>query len=176
MGQFPHHWDHESNQLKHIKYVIIHEFRKESSLIIFGDLSWLPGIFLGLFWCLSWEMDPSQASRDGLVTLEGNQLIILQTDKWTESILRLTSKLINYLTRKHYLHRNTSVNRWSRGVPGWLSQLSIRFQLRSWSQGSWVWALCQALCWQLRTCSLLQILCLPLSLPFPARSLSLSVS
>ena len=26
------------------------------------------------------------------------------------------------------------------GVPGWLSQLSTRLQLRSWSHGSWVWA------------------------------------
>ena len=32
------------------------------------------------------------------------------------------------------------------GVPGWLSQLSIRFQLRSWSHGSWVQAPHRALC------------------------------
>ena len=51
-----------------------------------------------------------------------------------------------------------------RGVPGWLSRLSGRLQLRSWSHHSWVWALRQALCWQLRAWSLLQILCLPLSL------------
>ena len=41
------------------------------------------------------------------------------------------------------------------GVPGWLSQLSIQLQLRSWSHGSWVQAPRQALCWQLRAWSLL---------------------
>ena len=57
------------------------------------------------------------------------------------------------------------------GVPGWLSWLSVWLQLRSGAHGSWVWALHQDLCWQLRTCILLQILCLlplpaPLQLPF----------
>ena len=53
------------------------------------------------------------------------------------------------------------------GVPRWLSQLSIRLQLRSWSPGLWVWVPCPALCWQFRAWSLLQILCLPLSLLLP---------
>ena len=48
-----------------------------------------------------------------------------------------------------------------------LSRLSIRFPLRSWFNSSWGWAPCWALCWQLRAWSLLRILCLPLSLPFP---------
>ena len=62
------------------------------------------------------------------------------------------------------------------GVPGWLSWLSIRLWLRSWSHGSWVRAPCRALCWQLGGWSLLLILCLPLSLPFPClNSVSLSV-
>ena len=62
-------------------------------------------------------------------------------------------------------------------VPGWLSQLSIRLQLRSWTHGSWVQGPCRALCWQLRPWSLLQILCLPLSLcPSPAHTLSLFLS
>ena len=63
------------------------------------------------------------------------------------------------------------------GVPGWLSQLSVWFQLRSWSHSSWVQALCWALCWWLRAWSLLCIVCHPLSLslcPFPTHSLSLS--
>ena len=61
------------------------------------------------------------------------------------------------------------------GAPGWLSQLSLRLQLRSWSHSSWVWAPHQALCWQLRAWSLLRILCLPLSPPLPClHSVSLS--
>ena len=62
------------------------------------------------------------------------------------------------------------------GAPGWLSQLSIRLQLGSWSHGLWVQALSWALCWQFRSWSLFQILCLPLSLcPSPACTLSLSL-
>ena len=58
-------------------------------------------------------------------------------------------------------------------APGWLSQLSIQIQLRSWSHSSWVQGLHRALCWQLRPWSLLQILCLPLSLcPSPTHALS----
>ena len=53
------------------------------------------------------------------------------------------------------------------GVPGWLSRLSVRLRLRSWSHGPWVRAPRRALCWQLRAWSLFQILCLPLSLPLP---------
>ena len=53
------------------------------------------------------------------------------------------------------------------GAPGWLSWLSDRLRLRSWSRGLWVWALHRALCWQLRAQSLLWILCLPLSLSLP---------
>ena len=63
-------------------------------------------------------------------------------------------------------------------VPGWLSLLSDRLRLRSWSCGSWVWAPRQALCWQLRAWNLLRILCLPLSLLLPHScfvSLSLSL-
>ena len=52
-------------------------------------------------------------------------------------------------------------------MPGWLSWLSGRLQLRSWSHSSWVQAPCQALCWQLGAWSLLPILCLPLSLSLP---------
>ena len=35
------------------------------------------------------------------------------------------------------------------GAPGWLSQLSARLRVRSWSHCSWVQAPCWALCWQL---------------------------
>ena len=55
----------------------------------------------------------------------------------------------------------------------------VRLWLRSWSCGSWVQALYWALCWQLKAWSLLQILCLPLSLcvpPPPPFSFSLSLS
>ena len=53
------------------------------------------------------------------------------------------------------------------GAPGWLSWLSVRLRLRSWSHSLWVRAPRQALCWQVRARSLLWILCLPLSLPLP---------
>ena len=61
------------------------------------------------------------------------------------------------------------------GLLGWLSQLGVWLELRSWASSSWVWNLRQALCWQLRAWSLLQILCLPLSLSLP-QSCSISVS
>ena len=62
------------------------------------------------------------------------------------------------------------------GAPGWLSRLSVRLRLRSWSRSSWVQAPCRALCWQLRAWSLFQILCLRLSLwPSSIHALSLSV-
>ena len=56
-----------------------------------------------------------------------------------------------------------------------LSWLSVRLQLRSWSQDSWVWTPHQALCCQQRTCFGSPV---PLSLcPSPAHlSLSLSLS
>ena len=53
------------------------------------------------------------------------------------------------------------------GAPEWLSRLNVWLWLRSWSHGSWVPAPCQALCWQLRAWSLLQILSLSCSLPLP---------
>ena len=63
------------------------------------------------------------------------------------------------------------------GAPGWLSRLSVRLQLRSWSPASWDEALHWVLCWQPRAWSLLQILCLPVSLPLlHSFSLSLSLS
>ena len=40
------------------------------------------------------------------------------------------------------------VKKWGLGAPGWLSQLSHRLRLRSWSHGSWVWAPHRALCCQ----------------------------
>ena len=63
------------------------------------------------------------------------------------------------------------------GAPGWLSWLSIRLWLRSWSHGLWVGAPCQALCCQFRAWSLLQILWLALFLPLACSdSVSVSVS
>ena len=61
-------------------------------------------------------------------------------------------------------------------APGWLSQLGIRLWVRSRSHSLLVWALCQALCWQLRFWSLLQILCLRLSLLLLPCSCSVSLS
>ena len=60
------------------------------------------------------------------------------------------------------------------GAPGWLSRLSVRLQLRSWSRLTGVWAPRRALGWWPRAWSLLPILCLPLSLPLP-RSCSVSL-
>ena len=55
------------------------------------------------------------------------------------------------------------------GAPGWLSQFSVQLWFRSCSHGLWVQAPHWALYWQLRAPSwnLLQILCLPLSMPLP---------
>ena len=61
----------------------------------------------------------------------------------------------------------------NRGVPRWLSWLSVQLWLRSWSHGSWVRAVRRALCWQLGAWSLLPILCFPLFLcPSPMHTLS----
>ena len=63
--------------------------------------------------------------------------------------------------------REHSIKKLWLGAPGWLSQLSIWLQLRSWSQGSWVcWALhTQSQC---RTCFGTSVsLSLSLSLPLP---------
>ena len=61
-------------------------------------------------------------------------------------------------------------------APGWFSRLNMGLWLRSWSYDLWVQALCWALGWQFRVCSLLWILCLPLCLPLPLHILSLSLS
>ena len=56
-----------------------------------------------------------------------------------------------------------------RGAPGWLSRLSVRLRLRSWSYGSLVRALHRALCWQPGACFGFCVslsLSLSLSLPF----------
>ena len=76
----------------------------------------------------------------------------------------LSAALYTFITLYHFLIRK---DKWkcSLRAPGWLSQLSIRLRLRSWSHTPWVQAPCLAVCWQLRAWSLLQILCLPLSDP-----------
>ena len=62
------------------------------------------------------------------------------------------------------------------GAPGWPQSVNqIQLQLRSWSHGLWVRASCQALCWQLRAWSQLQILCLPFSVPPHSHSVCLSL-
>ena len=80
----------------------------------------------------------------------------------------MPKKILNYLRCSFQISCvllfHISLFRISPGAPGWLSQLSVRLQLRSWSYGSWVRAPPRALCWQLRACSLLLTLCLhPLS-------------
>ena len=60
-------------------------------------------------------------------------------------------------------------------MPGWLSQLSIRLQVRSWSHSLWVWAPHQALCGQLTAWACFGFcVSLSLSLPLPCSVLSLS--
>ena len=78
-----------------------------------------------------------------------------------EILLTIIFRDINHL----YMKTNQKVLCF--GAPGWLSQLSSWRWLRSWSHVSWVQPPYLVLCWQLRTWSLLQILCLPLSLPAP---------
>ena len=63
--------------------------------------------------------------------------------------------------------QNARLKKSTRGAPGWLSRLSDPLRLRSRSHGQWVRAPRRALCWRLRAWSLLQILCLPLSLTLP---------
>ena len=76
----------------------------------------------------------------------------------------------------HFLTPYTKINS-KKGAPGWLSRLGIQLRLGSWSRSLRVWVPHQALCWQLRPWSGLQILCLPLSLPLPcSRTVSLSLS
>ena len=59
-------------------------------------------------------------------------------------------------------------------VPGWLSQLSVLLQLRSWSHGSWVQPPCRALCWQLRAGACFRFCVSSLSFcPCPTCALSL---
>ena len=58
------------------------------------------------------------------------------------------------------------------GLVGYASDFD---SLRSWSHGMWVWALCQALCWQCGAWSLLWILSASALLPISV-SLSLSLS
>ena len=73
---------------------------------------------------------------------------------------------------------NLSKKDYRGGAPLWLSRLGVQLRPRSWSHSSWVRALCQALCWQLRAWSLLLLLfCVSFSLcSSPAHALSLSVS
>ena len=98
------------------------------------------------------------------------------TSKSTKSSLHLYN--YRYVKRLDYkkfiivLHTMTKTRQ--PGAPGWLSRLSVRLRLRSWSRGWWVWAPHRALCWQLRAWSLLWILPSSLSAP-PLLMLSLSL-
>ena len=76
-------------------------------------------------------------------------------------IVRLFKALLSFSVMR-FTFRNSKDR-----APGWLSRLSIRLLLRSWSCVSSVGALWWALCWQLRAWTLLQILCPPLSPPHP---------
>ena len=97
-------------------------------------------------------------------------------------LLSYTQKnMLNIRTTSNPNKKNKKINikkkRKKEGVPGWLSRLSLWLRFRSWSHSLWVRAPCRALCWQLRAWSLLQIRCLPLSLPLPCScSVSLCLS
>ena len=94
----------------------------------------------------------------------------LMEDTWAQLVLTNAwmPERTHMADHHHQLKKKT-------GAPGWLSQLSVRLQLRSRSHGLWVRAPRRALGWWLRAWSLLPILCLPLSLPLP-RSCCVSVS
>ena len=114
------------------------------------------------------NFSPFSLRQDFCLQLAPSNLLRLQ--HWRE--LTPSEPPINkswrcYLTfcKKNYLR-----------APGWLSRFSIRLGLRSWSHGLWVRTPPPALCWQLGAQSLLQILCLPLSLPLPcSHSVNLSL-
>ena len=101
--------------------------------------------------------------------------------KGTHTMFHITRTFLHwYIHMSTYSH--TKMNTWALVHAFWshcslLSQFSVQLRLRSWSHGLWVRVPRQALCWQLRGCSLLQALCLPLSLPLPcSHSVSLSLS
>ena len=62
------------------------------------------------------------------------------------------------------------------GAPGWLSRLSVRLGLRSWSRGPWVQAPRRALCWQLGAWSVFRTSVSLSHWPSPVHARSLSVS
>ena len=131
---------------------------------------------LRLISCWSWgtsEMTEHEREKSELIKVS------FWAAKW---MIMLLISLINYGKDFFFLpplSGTSIVGSWkygAEGAPGWLSRLSVRFRLRSWPRGLWVQAPRQALCWPLRTWSLFQILCLPLSLTLPVHALSLSVS
>ena len=80
---------------------------------------------------------------------------------WQHTVLRNASSL------------QSEIENQCQGAPGWLSQLSVWLQLRSWSRSLWVQVPHQAVYWQLRACIAACFrFCVSLSLPFPARALS----
>ena len=88
-------------------------------------------------------------------------LTIINWGKWNLKFMKSITQFRS-ATGRYYLRIDTEL-----GAPRWLSWLSVRLRLRSWSHSPWVRAPRRALCWQLRAWSLFQILCLPLSLTLP---------
>ena len=115
------------------------------------------------------------------IRLKTNKTILCMKNQ-NKVLFYISSKLTKLFERIYSMKIYkwiSAIEKITKGVPGWLSRLSIQLWLRSWSHGPWVGAPRRALCWQLGAWSLLQILCFPLSLTLPClhmHSLSLSLS
>ena len=93
--------------------------------------------------------------------------MLFQRDACTPMFIAALSTIAKVWKESKCPLTDERVKMWYIGASGWLSWLSVQLQLRSWPHTPWVRAPSQALCWQLRAWSPLQILCLPLSLPLP---------
>ena len=139
-----------------------------------------------MFIYLFWERERKRSWRRGrerererervppLITQSSSQGMIPQTRKimtWTK--IKRCPALVYFLKWEEALPFSKSCQSLSSlnieyRRDAWVAQsVKHRLQLRSWPHGSWVRAPHQALCWQLRTWSLLRVLCLLFSLHFP---------
>ena len=122
-----------------------------------------------------------------LISVQGHDLMVAEFESWARlsgesakpTLDSLSPSLSSPPARTLILSLFLSLSKISEHLnkteeTGWPSPWSVWLQLSSWSCSLWVWASHRALCWQLGAWSLLQILCLPVSLPLPC-SCSLSL-
>ena len=99
-------------------------------------------------------------------TTKDLKLLFFFQGKWCQAQKLFLVRISEFAQNRRTVRNFTEV-----GAAGWISQLSILLQLRSWFCGLWVQAPHQGLCWQLRagvcfrfcvslSASLLPVLCL----------------